>query len=153
MVGPWVETTSCASQSIHAPLTDSTAATTTTCSHHKASLPHTASAGPQQQYSVSGGSTPNPTGSTQQLCKLLHGPAHHQDHLQLPSTTTTRFLAPAVAAAPASLQINGCCRVMVNESSYCQRFGICNEHIKADRVPVQGVDCRWADACCSASKG
>lgn len=52
-----------------------------------------------------------------------------------------------------SLQIVGCCRVMVNESSYCQRFGICNEHIKADRVAVQGVDCRWADVCCSASKG
>lgn len=40
------------------------------------------------------------------------------------------------------VQITGCLREMANESSYCQRFGICNDHIKADRVAVSGVDCR-----------
>jgi hypothetical protein len=64
--------------------------------------------------------------------------------LKLPKKDSPRYCRFSFAAAGVGLlQIAGCGREMIAESSYCQRFGICNEHIKADRVPVQGIECRW----------
>lgn len=58
-------------------------------------------------------------------------------------TNPTKVLSFVVCCAVVGLpQIAGCGREMIAESSYCQRFGICNEHIKADSVPVKGIDCR-----------
>jgi hypothetical protein len=59
-------------------------------------------------------------------------------------------LQPAAAAAAASccycclLQVPGCGHDLSQDRPYCQRLGVCFEHIKAPAVIIAGYACRSA---------